>query len=81
MKVLTLNFLTCARKACKQSPTAFPLHPKNAELEAVESSPNPQFLRGIIPRLEWDALRTVCTEARKTEAIIHYSCSLANLLL
>ncbi|KAL0254756.1 hypothetical protein SLS55_009280 [Diplodia seriata] len=62
MKLLTLNFLTCARKACKSSPAAFPLHPRDAELEVVETDLNPPFIRNILPRLEWDALRTLASE-------------------
>jgi len=62
MKLLTLNFLTCARKACKTHPTSFPLHPKDAELEIVEIDFNPLFLRNILPRLEWQALKQMCNE-------------------
>ncbi|KAK7734437.1 hypothetical protein SLS57_000131 [Botryosphaeria dothidea] len=62
MKLLTLNFLTCARKACKSSPAAFPLHPRDAELEVVETDLNPPFIRNILPRLEWEALRTLASE-------------------
>ncbi|KAK0947512.1 hypothetical protein LTR48_006645 [Friedmanniomyces endolithicus] len=62
MKLLTLNFLTCARKSCKSSPAAFPLHPKDAELEQVETEMNAVFLRNILPRLEWEAMRSITTE-------------------
>jgi multifunctional methyltransferase subunit TRM112 len=62
MKILTLNFLTCARKACKASPKSFPLHPADVVLELVESPINPPFLTNILPRLDWPALRTVCAE-------------------
>ncbi|KAK1061609.1 hypothetical protein LTR33_012664 [Friedmanniomyces endolithicus] len=62
MKLLTLNFLTCARKTCKSSPASFPLHPKDAELEQVETEMNPLFLRNILPRLEWEAMKTITTE-------------------
>lgn len=62
MKLLTLNFLTCARKACKQTASAFPLHPKDAELEAVEIDSNPEFLRNILPRLDWEVLRGMSEE-------------------
>lgn len=62
MKILTLNFLTCARKTCKTSPAAFPLHPRDAELEIVEMEFNPLFIRNILPRVEWDALKGLCTE-------------------
>lgn len=62
MKVITLNFLTCARKTCKNLPGAFPLHPRDAELEIVEAQHNPLFIHNILPRIEWPALRTVCAE-------------------
>jgi len=64
MKLLTLNFLTCAIKACKTSPTSFPLHPKDAELEIVETDINLTFLQNILPRLMWEELRTVASEVR-----------------
>lgn len=62
MKILTLNFLTCARKSCKSSPASFPLHPSSAELESLDVDFNPLLLRNLLPRLEWDALRSVCSE-------------------
>lgn len=62
MKILTLNFLTCARKACKPHPSSFPLHPKDVELEIIEVDFNPLFLRNILPRLEWGALKQMCNE-------------------
>lgn len=62
MKLLTLNFLTCARKSCKSSPDAFPLHPQEAELERIEIELNPPFITNILPRLEWDAMKTVSQE-------------------
>lgn len=64
MKILTLNFLTCARKACKATNAAFPLHPRDAELEIVETDLNPLFIRNILPRVEWDALREICVEVQ-----------------
>jgi multifunctional methyltransferase subunit TRM112 len=65
MKLLTLNFLTCARKACKQEPAAFPLHPRDAELERVEMELNPEFLVNVLPRLEWKAVRSLGDEVSK----------------
>lgn len=87
MKLLTLNFLTCAVKRCKQSAavagssqplsappgeqeakgeatreTGFPLHVRDAELSIVEQEFNALFLRNIMPRLEWDAMRRVVEE-------------------
>ncbi|KAK4546111.1 hypothetical protein LTR36_002248 [Oleoguttula mirabilis] len=62
MKLLTLNFLTCARKTCKSTAAAFPLHPKEAELEQVEMDMNPLFITNMLPRLEWEAMKTLTTE-------------------
>ncbi|MCJ1311130.1 hypothetical protein MMC25_004800 [Agyrium rufum] len=62
MKLLTANFLTCAVKACKTQPASFPLHFRDAELEQVEMDFNPAFVRNIMPRLDWDALRMTAAE-------------------
>jgi multifunctional methyltransferase subunit TRM112 len=62
MKILTLNFLTCARKACKPQPTSFPLHPAESTLEIQESDLNLAFLQNILPRLDWPALISITTE-------------------
>ena len=70
MKVLTVNFLTCAVKACKSSPLSFPLHFKDAELARQEMEYSPAFLRGILARVEWDALRTTAAEVRPTTATL-----------
>jgi multifunctional methyltransferase subunit TRM112 len=56
MKLLTLNFLTCARKACKPVSTSFPLHPRDSVLEIVETDLNLLFLINIFPRLDWPAI-------------------------
>ncbi|KAJ3952136.1 type I protein arginine N-methyltransferase Rmt1 [Colletotrichum tropicale] len=62
MKLLSLNFLTCAAKACKVSAASFPLHPKDAELVEDDIEVNPQLLLNVVPRLDWAALRTNATE-------------------
>ena len=62
MKLLTLNFLTCAVKTCKTQAASSPLHPKDSELEILETDMNLPFLRNILPRLMWEELRTICKE-------------------
>ena len=62
MKVLTLNFLTCAVKACKSSSNSYPLHPKDAELVQDDIELNPDMLINVLPRLDWKALRTTSAE-------------------
>lgn len=62
MKLLTMNFLTCARKMCKSSAAAFPLHCKDVELEQVEIDMNPLFIKNMLPRLDWDAMKGLTQE-------------------
>ncbi|MCJ1230535.1 hypothetical protein MMC12_007209 [Toensbergia leucococca] len=64
MKVLTVNFVTCAVKACKASPLAFPLHFSDAELEQREIVYNPAFLINVLPRIDWEALRATAAEVQ-----------------
>lgn len=62
MKILTVNFLTCAVKACKASPLSFPLHFEDAELEQSDIEYNPCFLRNILPRIDWEAFKVTANE-------------------
>jgi len=62
MKLLTLNFLTCAIKTCKTQASSFPLHPKDSELEIVEADLSLPFLKNILPRLMWEELRIISKE-------------------
>jgi multifunctional methyltransferase subunit TRM112 len=62
MKLLTVNFLTCAAKSCRSSPLSFPLHFKDAVVHRTEIAYNPLLLTNILPRLNWEALRTTTTE-------------------
>ncbi|KAI5819398.1 adoMet-dependent tRNA methyltransferase complex subunit Trm112 [Pyronema omphalodes] len=56
MKILTTNYITCAVKACKTSSNAFPLEFRDAELVQEELEINEEFIRNILPRIEWPAL-------------------------
>jgi multifunctional methyltransferase subunit TRM112 len=62
MKILTTNFLTCAVKSCKSSSASFPLHFRDAVLERTEIDFNPLFVRNILPRVNWEALKVTATE-------------------
>ena len=73
MKVLTLNFLTCAVKACKSSADSFPLHPKDAELVQDDIDINSQLILNVLPRIDWTALKTTSTEVRRTRHCSHLS--------
>ncbi|CCX06968.1 adoMet-dependent tRNA methyltransferase complex subunit Trm112 [Pyronema domesticum] len=56
MKILTTNYITCAVKACKTSSNAFPLQFRDAELVQEELELNEEFIKNILPRIEWPAL-------------------------
>lgn len=64
MKILTVNFLTCAIKTCKTSPLSFPLHFKDAELQQSDIEYNPSFLQNVLPRLDWEAFKVTANEVR-----------------
>lgn len=68
MKLLTLNFLTCARKTCKATAASFPLHCREVELEQVEMDPNPLFIKNMLPRLDWEAMKGLTQEVRESLA-------------
>lgn len=79
MKVLSLNFLTCAVKACKSSSSSYPLHPQDAELVQDEIELNPDMLINVLPRLDWTALRTTSSEVGASflfvcKLILTYQC-------
>ena len=62
MKILTVNFLTCAVKECKASPFSFPLHFQDAELEQSDIEYSPSFLSNVLPRIDWEALKITANE-------------------
>jgi multifunctional methyltransferase subunit TRM112 len=62
MKVLTLNFLTCAVKACKSTSASFPLHPKECELVSDTIELNPKLIYNVLPRVDWAALTVTAAE-------------------
>ena len=62
MKILTVNFLTCAVKACKTSPLSYPLHFRDAELEQADLDFNPTFIQNILPRVDWEGLKVTAKE-------------------
>lgn len=65
MKVITANFVTCAVKDCKTSPASYPLHFHDAELELQELDFQPEFIRNVIPRIDWEGLRATANEVSR----------------
>ncbi|BDD63204.1 hypothetical protein MAP00_008132 [Monascus purpureus] len=62
MKVLTANFLTCAIKECRKSTASFPLHFCDAELVQQDLDFQPDFIRNVLSRVDWDSLRVSASE-------------------
>ncbi|RKO97128.1 hypothetical protein CXG81DRAFT_12081 [Caulochytrium protostelioides] len=55
-RLLTHNMLQCHVKNCRPN-ESFPLTIKDPELERTEAEFNPDFMRGLVPKLDWTALR------------------------
>ena len=72
MKILTVNFLTCAIKDCKSSPLSFPLHFEDAELEGFDIEYNASFLHNILPKIDWEALKVTASEVRLSPSIFDW---------
>lgn len=56
MRLLTHNLLSCHSRHCTQTSNNFPLTFKDVKLELIEADYNESFLRGFLPKLDWDAL-------------------------
>jgi multifunctional methyltransferase subunit TRM112 len=54
VRLITHNLLACHAKGCTTN--NFPLKFSNVKLALREADFNPDFLRGFLPRIEWDAL-------------------------
>ncbi|KAI0246245.1 Trm112p-domain-containing protein [Lactifluus subvellereus] len=54
VRLITHNILACHAKGCTTN--NFPLKFSNVKLALREVDFNPDFLRGFLPRIEWDAL-------------------------
>jgi hypothetical protein len=53
-RLLTHNMLQCHVKGCTTD--NFPLKIENAELDNVEADFNPEFIKRMVPKLDWPAL-------------------------
>ena len=68
VRLITHNLLACHAKGCTTN--NFPLKLTNIELALREAEFNPDFLRGFLPRIEWDALIQASREVRNTSLFI-----------
>jgi hypothetical protein len=63
VRLITHNLLACHAKGCTTN--NFPLKFSNVKLALREADFNPDFLRGFLPRIEWDALVQASREVTK----------------
>jgi hypothetical protein len=68
VRLITHNLLACHVKGCTTN--NFPLKLTNIELALREAEFNPDFLRGFLPRIEWDALIQASREVSNTSLFI-----------
>jgi hypothetical protein len=64
VRLITHNLLACHAKGCTAN--NFPLKLTNIELALREAEFNADFLRGFLPRIEWDALVQASREVSNT---------------
>ncbi|KAF9650405.1 trm112, partial [Thelephora ganbajun] len=54
VRLITHNLLACHAKGCTSN--NFPLQLKDVQIALREADFNPEFIRGFIPKIEWNAL-------------------------
>ena len=54
VRLITHNLLACHAKGCTSN--NFPLQLKDIQIALREAEFNPDFIRGFIPKIEWNAL-------------------------
>ncbi|GAA5976142.1 hypothetical protein JCM11641_003292 [Rhodosporidiobolus odoratus] len=71
VRLITQNLLSCPSRACSY-PTNFPLAFRNVtKLEMGEAEFSEEFLRGVLSRIEWAALRKSAAELGNTDLPEH----------
>ncbi|PWN37427.1 uncharacterized protein FA14DRAFT_159489 [Meira miltonrushii] len=66
MRLLTHNLLACHSRHCTQTSNNFPLKFKDVKLELLETDFNEAFIRGFLPKLDWNALVLTARELGDT---------------
>ena len=54
VRLITHNLLACHAKGCTSN--NFPLQLKDVQIALREAEFNPDFIRGFMPKIEWNAL-------------------------
>lgn len=66
MKLLTTNFVQCAVKSCARTTEAFPLKYDECELVHEDLDFDPQFVKNIMLKIDWEALLSVANDLGNT---------------
>ncbi|TRM58078.1 hypothetical protein BD626DRAFT_189128 [Schizophyllum amplum] len=64
VRLITHNLLACHVKGCTSN--NFPLRFSDVQIELRDAEFNPEFLRGFLPKLEWQALVDAAKELGDT---------------
>lgn len=67
VRLITHNLLACHVKGCTSN--NFPLAFKDVQIELREAEMNPDFLRGFLPKIDWNAL---VGAAREVNTLVSY---------
>jgi len=70
VRLITHNLLACHVKGCTSN--NFPLAFKDVQIELKEAEFNPDFIKNILPRLEWPALVDAARQVNPAAAFILY---------
>lgn len=62
VRLITHNLLACHVKGCTTN--NFPLVFQDVQVELQEAEFNPDFVRNMLPRLQWDALVNAAKQVR-----------------
>lgn len=62
VRLITHNLLACHAKGCNAN--NFPLAFKDVQIALREAEFNPDFLRGFMPKIEWNALVQASRQVR-----------------
>lgn len=68
VRLITHNLLACHVKGCTSN--NFPLAFKDVQIELKEAEFNPDFVKNILPRLEWSALVDAARQVSPAAAFV-----------
>ena len=77
MKLFTHNLLMCNKKDVKEG---YPLKIEASKVEIVKSEFNPEFIKGILSKVNYDALREAVASLKRKHSLTHSFHSFISLI-